>query len=75
MKNGTGWWYAYGRGGYATGWECISGKWYYFDRNGYMQTGWQWIDGQCYYFYGGGEMAGNTIIDGYYVNASGVWVY
>ena len=36
--------------------------------------GWHWIDGSCYYMNARGEMAVDTWIDGYYVDASGKWI-
>ena len=36
--------------------------------------GWHWIDGSCYYMNANGEMAADTWIDGYYVDASGKWI-
>ena len=36
--------------------------------------GWHWIDGNCYYMNANGEMAVDTWIDGYYVDASGKWI-
>ena len=58
----------------AVGWQQIDGSWYYFDTNGSACTGWQEIDGSWYYFDADGRMARDTEIDGYYVNADGIWV-
>ncbi len=64
-----------GNGAMVTGWQQIDGNWYYFETDyGVMVTGWQIIDGKDYYFYEDGVMAVDTVIDGYYVNADGVWV-
>lgn len=48
-------------------------SWYYY-YNSKCQTGWQKIDGTWYYFYSDGEMAYNTTIGGYTLNASGAMV-
>ena len=56
------------------GWQEIDGNWYYFNEDGSRRTGWQEIDGNWYYFYDDGSMAKDTVIEGYYVNADGVWV-
>lgn len=71
---------------YATGWvyDPDTEGYYYMDSTGLILTGWQQIDGQYYYFYtqedssedeehDRGHMAADTTIDGYYVNADGVW--
>ena len=44
-----------------------------------MVTGWYWIDGMCYYFNPvsdgtRGAMKRNCEIDGYQLNADGIWV-
>ncbi len=47
---------------------------------GYLKGQWAWIDSnydgtsQCYYFDANGNMAANTVIDGYTVNGDGKWV-
>lgn len=57
-----------------TGWIKRDNKTYFADSNGRMVTGWYQIDGNTYYFYpGSGEMAYNTSIDGFYVDADGIW--
>lgn len=43
-------------GGYATGWQKISGEWYCFDENGIMKNGWQQVDGKWYYMQANGVM-------------------
>ena len=53
--------------------------WFRFDESGYMVTGWYWIDGMCYYFNPvsngtRGAMKRNCEIDGYQLNADGIWV-
>lgn len=59
-----------------TGWKKINGIWYYMDKitGERYGEGWHWIDGKCYYMNANGEMAADTWIDGYYVDASGKWV-
>lgn len=69
------WYYLGDDGAMQKGWAKIDGLWYYFDFNGAMQTGWQKIYGNWYYLDSeDGIMATNTYIDGYYVNADGVWI-
>lgn len=59
-----------------TGWKKINGIWYYMDKTTGERygEGWHWIDGSCYYMNTNGEMAMDTWIDGYYVDASGKWI-
>ena len=59
-----------------TGWKKINGIWYYMDKTTGERygEGWHWIDGSCYYMNANGEMAADTWIDGYYVDASGKWI-
>ena len=57
-----------------TGWLERDGKTYFLDPNGAMVQGWNQIAGSWYYFYpGSGEMARNTHVDGFYVDADGIW--
>ena len=78
VKDSVGWWYRFADGTYPTnGWLQINGQWYCFDSVGYMRTGWiQAGDGNYYYCdLTNGNMRTNTWTpDGYYVNASGIWV-
>lgn len=76
-ENSTGWWYSEGSS-YAKGLTQIDGKSYYFDSNGYMKTGWindrnKYYD-NWYYCYSNGEMAKDTVIDGYVIGIYGEWV-
>ncbi|TFF64128.1 hypothetical protein EQF91_08020, partial [Helcococcus ovis] len=51
-------------------------KWYYLLDNGEMATS-KWIkhtNSKWYYLLDNGEMATSKWIDGWYVNADGVWV-
>lgn len=59
-----------------TGWKKINDIWYYMDKTTGERygEGWHWIDGKCYYMNANGEMAADTWIDGYYVDASGKWI-
>ena len=59
-----------------TGWQKIGNVTYYMDKTTGERygEGWHWIDGSCYYMNAKGEMAVDTWIDGYYVDASGRWV-
>ncbi|MFS0864593.1 leucine-rich repeat domain-containing protein [Fredinandcohnia sp. 179-A 10B2 NHS] len=74
--NNAGSWYFMSKSGVmSTGWFYDGGAWYYLTPgNGKMVTGWKIIGGTWYYFYSNGEMAANTTIGGYKLNASGAWV-
>lgn len=55
------------------GWIDGTKGWSYMI-NGVYLDGWQKIDGNWYYFYKDTNfMAHDTIIEGYYINSSGVW--
>ncbi|NHM14289.1 hypothetical protein GMI68_05835 [Eggerthellaceae bacterium zg-886] len=57
------------------GWQKVGGEWYYLTPgNGSMKTGWYQVGNTWYYSYSSGVMAASTVVDGYYVNASGAWV-
>ncbi len=64
------------KGWMATGWLQIDDRTYYMNPDdGRPMTGWQWIGDSYYFFsYEDGSMARDTVIDGYYVNADGVWI-
>lgn len=77
-QNSTGWWYTEGNS-WANGLCFIEGKEYYFDENGYMKIGWIYGENflgekKWFYSYSNGEIATNTVIDGYVLNAIGEWV-
>lgn len=64
-----------------TGWhlDTTYHAWFYLGASGAMVTGWQQINGAWYYLNPvsdgtKGAMAVNTNVDGYFVNADGVWV-
>lgn len=73
-QDGTGWWYQYSDGSYASsGIRSIEGSEYYFDNNGYMKTGWISTGDHWYYFQGHGPKAVGWIqLDGkwYYLDPS-----
>lgn len=59
------------------GWakDAGTGKWYYSaDGNSWVKTAWKQIGGKWYYFLSDGAMATSQTIDGYWINADGVWV-
>jgi hypothetical protein len=60
----------------ASKWVNDGGTWYYLKADGAMATGWfKDSDGKWYFLKASGAMAVNEATpDGYYVNASGVWV-
>lgn len=69
---GGTWYYLNDSGAMLTGWQQMDGIWYYFDNSGAMQTGWAQVNGTWYYLYDSGAMATNTVIDGWYIDWSGV---
>ena len=74
LQDGTHWYYLNADGVMQTGWRQIDGEWYYLKGSGAMATGWlEWKD-EWYYLYPSGRMAVSTTIDGYTVDADGVWV-
>ena len=81
----TGWakvdgeWYFFkGNNAMKTGWEKVDGNWYYMASSGKMVTGWCEIGGKWYYFSKEsnslGQMLYSTTVDGYKLDANGVWV-
>ncbi len=75
LKDGN-WYYYWGSGSMAkNSWALHGGKWYYLTGNGTMKTGWLLDRGKWYYLMpGNGDMAYNTVIDGYKIGADGVWI-
>lgn len=55
-------------------WRQDSNGWWYAEGNSYDKNCWSLIDGKWYYFDYDGYMEHDTIIDGYYLNSSGVCV-
>ena len=57
-------------------WAFVDGEWYGFWGDGTMCRGWIWDSGwnAWFYCYANGIMARNTVIGGYQVNASGIWM-
>ncbi|NOW03828.1 leucine-rich repeat protein [Clostridium beijerinckii] len=53
-------------------WRQDNKGWWYTDGDSWY-TGWKQIDGKWYYFYPSGYMAKEIMIQGYYLNSSGVW--
>jgi glucan-binding YG repeat protein len=69
------WYFLENIGIYATGWNVIDNQCYCLGSDGAMQTGWIDCNGKWYYCYpGSGDMATNSIIDGYRVDSTGAWV-
>lgn len=73
----VGYWYRNYDGSWpASCWQQINGYWYYFNASGYMAVN-QWILSNGLYYYVGadGKMMTNCRTpDGYYVDASGIWI-
>lgn len=75
IKDNDKWYYINNNGIMATGWLNDGGDWYYLNPSGDMKTGWfKDDDGSWYYLNQSGKMEYNTIINGYKLDASGVWV-
>lgn len=71
---GPTWYYMDENGVMETGWVQVGDKWYYMNADGAMQTGWiQGAPGQWHYLGADGAMAVNTVVDGYVIDANGVW--
>ena len=72
------WYYFKGNNAMKTGWEKVDGNWYYMASSGKMVTGWCEIGGKWYYFSKEsnslGQMLYSTTVDGYKLDANGVWV-
>lgn len=55
-------------------WIQYSNNTYFVDSTGAMVQGWYQISGNWYYFYPGeGRRAVNTTVDGFYLDANGIW--
>ena len=58
-----------------TGWLQDDGKTYYLNTDGSMKIGWMQANpSQWYYFQTDGSMAVDTVVDGYQINSSGLWI-
>lgn len=69
------WYYLGGNGVMMTGWQQIDGSWYYFYSDGAMAVGWvETSPGRWYYLGGDGRMLSDTVVDGYRLDSSGMWV-
>ncbi|MFM1601945.1 YSIRK-type signal peptide-containing protein [Helcococcus ovis] len=72
------WYYLLGNGKMAKSYWLYDNdysSWYYFNNSGDMATN-KWvkdINSKWYYLLGNGKMAKSTTINGWYVNANGVW--
>ena len=73
-KSKDAWYFFDAAGVMQTGWLDVDGATYYLNDGGAMVTGWQKIGDFDYYFGSDGVLARNTVIDGYTVNADGVWI-
>lgn len=80
IKSGNVWYYLNHNEGGPKGslcknvWIQYSNNAYFVDANGAMVEGWYQISGNWYYFYPGeGRKAVNTTVDGFYVDANGIW--
>lgn len=77
----NGAWYPFGADGYVRSgmvYDVALGGTFYVDINSGMKTGWQQVDGVWRYFNTEsngkrGIMLTDTTIDGYYIDAEGIW--
>ena len=80
IKSGNIWYYLNPNDGGPEGamvkncWLTINGKTYFMNESGAMVEGWYKVENNYYYFYpGDGSKAVNTSIDGFILDANGVW--
>ncbi|MGI6096133.1 MAG: transglutaminase domain-containing protein [Lachnospiraceae bacterium] len=73
LNLGGTWYYMNQDGAMQTGWVFVKGEWYYLSGSGAMATGWLHDGKHWYYLYPSGAMAKNTVIDGYTIEADGIW--
>lgn len=72
---GSTWYYMDQNGEMQTGWLQDDGKTYYLNTDGSMKIGWMQANpSQWYYFQADGSMAVDTVVDGYQINSSGLWI-
>ena len=80
IKSGNIWYYLNPNDGGPEGamvkssWLTINGKTYFLNESGAMVEGWYKVENNYYYFYpGDGSKAVSTSIDGFQLDANGVW--
>ncbi|MDO5417379.1 MAG: N-acetylmuramoyl-L-alanine amidase family protein [Lachnospiraceae bacterium] len=55
-------------------WILQDGHYFYLNQDGIRAEGWQQVGGNWYYFYpGSGVRASNTYVDGFWLDADGIW--
>ncbi len=75
VQDNNQWYYINPDGTMYAGWLQDKYIWYYLTpETGAAATGWKEIGGKWYYFASNGAMLVNTVIDGYYVDSSGMWI-
>ena len=74
VSDGGNWYLMDESGAMKTGWAKQGEDWYYMDESGIMKTGWLNDGGTWYYLQDSGVMAHDIVIDGYTLNADGVWI-
>lgn len=68
------WYYLADDGSMQKGWLNLGADRYYLDDDGSMHTGWFQQGGKWYYFSPeNGKMQRGTSVDGYFLNADGIW--
>ena len=74
-NNNGSWYFNKNTNTHVTGWNLINNNWYCFGRDGRMETGWIYYNGKWYYCYPtNGNMATNTIVNGYRIDSNGAWI-
>lgn len=74
IMDGSKWYYMENNGAMKKGWIKSGSNWYYLNNDGAMKTGWLEYNGKWYYLLDSGEMAVNTTINGYRLDANGWWL-
>lgn len=72
-QDGDKWYYKNSDGSYVTGWLQDGGYKYYFDDKGVMKTGWVYYSGFWHYMWSNGQMAVDTVVNGYKIDKDGTW--